>query len=123
MKIPDDKIDFDEWMVLARSDPDEFERRRRILIEKTISRASARSQPRLRCLQWRIDMERQRARTPLAACLRLSSMMWDSVVGESGLLHALDAFRRGSLSELAARAPAATIMVFPRHPPPRDSCS
>jgi len=32
----------------------------------------------MRGLQNRIDMERLRARTAMKACLRISSMMWDS---------------------------------------------
>jgi hypothetical protein len=72
-------IDFDTWAELARTDKDEFERRRRAVIEGVIIAADPDSQPRLRALQWRIDMERQRARTPLAACIRISAMMWESI--------------------------------------------
>jgi Protein of unknown function (DUF3135) len=107
-----EKFDFDAWMTLARADPEEFERRRRAAIERAISRASLRSQPRLRGLQWRIDMERERARTPMAACIRLSSMMWDSVAGEGGLLRALEAFREGTLEELQGPRRGADILPF-----------
>ena len=34
--------------------------------------------PRLEGLQFRIDAERQLARTPLKACLKVSSLMWES---------------------------------------------
>lgn len=72
-------FDFDTWAHLAEHDKDEFERRRQAAIEELIASAPASSQPRLRGLQFRIDMERRRAVTPLGACVRISEMMWDSV--------------------------------------------
>ncbi|MGB5254986.1 MAG: hypothetical protein WBN68_19940, partial [Sedimenticolaceae bacterium] len=40
------------------------------------------------------DQERSLARTPLAACLRISSMMWRQVLGPGGLNDRLDDLRR-----------------------------
>jgi hypothetical protein len=82
-------FDFDEWATLARVDPYAFEERRLALIENFLGQFPATEQRRLRGLQFRIDMERQRARTPMAACLRISSMMWDSLLGSHGLKSAL----------------------------------
>jgi len=84
-------FDFDEWAALARTDPHAFEARRLALIEDYLGQFPSPEQQRLRGLQFRIDMERRRARTPMAACLRLSSMMWDSLLGSHGLKTALDA--------------------------------
>lgn len=84
-------IDFDEWATLARTDPGAFEARRLALIEAFLSQFPNADQRRLRGLQFRIDMERRRARTPMAACLKISSMMWDSLLGTHGLKNALDA--------------------------------
>ena len=70
-------FNFDEWSALAQSAPEEFESRRSSAIESVISGCT--NVRRLRGLQCRIDWERERARTPLKACLRLSSMMWDSL--------------------------------------------
>jgi hypothetical protein len=78
--------DFDKWVSLASSDPDGFERMRRALIEQFIQRAPEARRHRLRCLQWRIDQERARSKTPLAACIRLSRMMWERVTAEGGLV-------------------------------------
>ncbi len=75
-------FDFGCWMRLARSDPQAFERRRREVLEAVIRQAGPARRRRLEGLQCRIDLERRRARTPMAACLRLSSMMWDSVNDE-----------------------------------------
>jgi len=79
-----DNFDFDDWAMLARTAPDEFEQRRRDVIESQIS--SSDNVRRLRGLQWRIDMERKRAHTPMKSCLRLSTLMWDAFVDLNNLL-------------------------------------
>jgi len=79
------EIDFDTWSEMARSDPGTFELMRQVAIEAAIEGASESNRQRLRCLQWRIDQERRLARTPMAACLRISRMMWRTVLGPGGL--------------------------------------
>lgn len=78
----EDGFDFDSWVALAKLDQESFEASRKERIQETLERAILRggNRRRLQGLQCRIDMERRRARTPLKACIRLSSMMWDSVV-------------------------------------------
>ena len=83
------EVDFDHWSAIASSDPERFEQMRQAVIDEVISRAPQRQQQRLRCLQWRIDQERRLAHTPLAACIRISTMMWDQVTGQGGLIQAL----------------------------------
>jgi uncharacterized protein DUF3135 len=79
------KFDFDEWAKLARDDPDEFERRRRATIDAFIASAPAQRR-RLEGTQWRLDRERELAHTPLKACLRISALMWESLLEmKSGL--------------------------------------
>jgi hypothetical protein len=95
-------FDFDEWAALAKADPCAFEARRLALIEDFLRQFPLPDQRRLRGLQFRIDLERQRARTPMAACLKLSGMMWDSLLGSQGLKRALN----GKLTADTARAPA-----------------
>jgi len=73
-----DNFDFDTWAMLARTAPDDFEQRRRAVIESQIS--SSDNVRRLRGLQWRIDIEIRRAHTPLKSCLRLSTLMWDAFI-------------------------------------------
>ena len=80
------QFNFDEWANLATRDPGEFEQRRQNCIEQFIGRYPASRQKRLRGLQFRIDMERKRARTPMGACVKLSSMMWDTVMGDEGFV-------------------------------------
>lgn len=80
---------FDIWAQLAKQDPDEFELQRRAYIQQYIEDLPQERRERMQRLQWRIDMERQRASNPMSACLRLYQMMWDSFAGELGLINTL----------------------------------
>ena len=82
-------FDFDDWLALARDDPDGFEQRRKRRIDELIARANPAQRRRLRGLQFRIDMERRRARTPMAACVRIQTWMWDSLIGPDGFYERL----------------------------------
>lgn len=64
--------------ILAQNDPVGFEAERKKILEEYICNAPEAHRQRLRCLQWRIDRVRDRAKTPLAACIAISEMMWDS---------------------------------------------
>ena len=70
-------FDFDEWMTLAKTNPAQFEHRRQAMIDKLIRSRKPEMQQRLRGLQFRIDMERRRSPTPLAACVRLNELLMD----------------------------------------------
>lgn len=87
-------FDFDEWVELASTDQDSFEQRRNAMIEDLITQAKEPIRRRLRGLQFRIDLERHRARTPMQACLKISSMMWDSLLDDNGLKAALESLSR-----------------------------
>jgi len=71
-----DGFDFAAWSRLARADPAGFEAARREAVEAAI--AVGDDPGHLRRVQWRLDAERRRARTPLKACLRMSSLMWET---------------------------------------------
>lgn len=79
------RFDFDYWADLAGRDPEQFERDRRAALARAMRRVPPHRRQRLRGLQWRIDQVRRNARTPMAACIRISNMMWDAVHGEHGL--------------------------------------
>jgi hypothetical protein len=108
------RFDLVEWQRLAREDPAQFERRRRETIEAAIAQAPEALRPRLRGLQFRIDLERTRAKTPLGAAIRLHSMMWDEF---QALRDALNRLAQIDLSAPAPaqRAPARVIPFRPRH--------
>lgn len=86
----DDDFPFDEWANLARHDPHGFEQARRKVLQSLIESAPPTQRRRLEGLQWQIDRERERTDNPLAACLKISSMMWDKVLGEDGLVDNLE---------------------------------
>jgi hypothetical protein len=80
------RFNFNEWSKLAVDDPEAFENERIRAIEQMLQSLPETKQQRLRGLQWRIDQERRRSKSPMAACIQLSRMMWDTVVGDDGLL-------------------------------------
>ena len=86
LSIDVDEWDFDAWAELARNDPEAFERMRNSAVNSVIDDAPDRFQRRLRGLQWRVDQERQLAQSPLGACIRISTIMWQNVMDEGGLL-------------------------------------
>jgi hypothetical protein len=81
--------DFDYWIALSEKNPEAFEASREACIEALILSAPAQQQKRLRGLQWQIDVVRQRAKNPMAACAEISTVMWDQVLGKGGLLESL----------------------------------
>lgn len=74
MSLPE----FEELVKLAKNNPEELERLRQKACDELIEQAPVEYQRKLRGLQFKIDMERRRARTPMAACLKISEMMHDS---------------------------------------------
>lgn len=113
------RIDFDEWANLASNDPEGFEQRRQNHIEQFFERIPISKQRRLRGLQFRIDMERKKARTPLGACIKLSSMMWDAVTGDNGLVSTVKLLIEPKLSAVPISKPmqqaTAQIIYFDKN--------
>ncbi len=71
---------FDVLVDMARNDPKGLETLRRSLTDAVIAAASNdTTRRRLQGLQFRVDMERRRATTPLAATIRISEMMCQSL--------------------------------------------
>lgn len=123
-KIHGTELNFDEWRVLAKTDPEAFERRRREVLETCIVESPDYIQPHLRRLQWRIDMERRyHWRNPLVAVQRLYGMMCDSVYAEDGLLPVLRRYTQGLEADAPdARVPSqppATVLRFKTDAKPR----
>lgn len=103
-------FDFDEMARLAQHDPDSFERRRQEMLAEVIEQATPAIQQRLHGLQWQIDQVRNSAGNPMASCIRISKMMWDSVLEEDGLLENLERLQHGDLSGRKQDRHAATII-------------
>lgn len=106
---------FEDWAELAQTDPSAFEAMRLAAIDRYIEGLPPGQQKRMRQLQWRIDQERNLARTPMHACIRISRMMWDNILGRGGLQERFaelgDALRGDSSR---AAAPQADVLCFRR---------
>src|SRR3990172_2268120 len=107
-------IDFDEWCTLASTDPHSFEKQRQHLVDAVIDSVPEDKQLRLRRLQWRIDKVRETSGSPLAACIRISDMMWDAVMGKGGLREALHILSQAEPEAVPFlhNKPKATVLPF-----------
>lgn len=111
MGLIDNSFDFDEWAELASGNQQAFERRRNELIENLISQSTdAKLRRRLQGIQFKIDLHRQLAKTPIQSCLKISSMMWSSLLDEGGLKDALDSLLNSEAEE--PQKLNATILPF-----------
>ena len=110
-KTHNSRVDFDQFTQLAKSDPEAFEAKRAEVIEQVIQRMPAHKQHRMRCLQWKIDQVRNQAGNPMAACIKLSEMMWDSLVGPGGLREVLERVGDGDFEP----PPKASVLEFQPH--------
>ncbi len=79
MNHPHNSMDFDRLASLARTKPAVLERYLRFKVNQLIAAARPEARVSLRQLQFRIDSVRRRAKNPLAACIKISSMMHDEV--------------------------------------------
>lgn len=109
------EFNFDEWARLAQEDPARFERQRRELLDVVIAAAPAEHHQRLKGLQFRLDLERQRAKTPMGAVVRMNSLMWDSFLELRGALQRLaDPTGPQAVAATAPRPPARILAFRPR---------
>lgn len=100
----DDTFNVEEWMELYKKDPEAFEAKRAKAIEETIAETTGPNRHRLRGLQFQIDVIREKAKSPMGACLKITQLMWKKV-GE--LQQAMD----GTLP-LPSEQPEAVILPF-----------
>ncbi len=103
---------FEVLVDMARNDPHGLETLRRSLTEAVIAAASSDStRRRLKGLQFRVDIERQRAATPLAATIRISEMMCRSLAD----LHAsmVAPIEELEISELPLDPDNSNVIPFP----------
>ncbi len=92
---------------LAKENPEALEALRRDWVEQLIDHAPQHIQRRLRGLQFQIDCQRRLHTNPLASCVEISRMMYDSVHRLNRALHG----EADSESEPLARN--ATVLAFP----------
>ncbi len=102
--------DFDILLDMARNDPEGLETLRRSLTDAVIAAAmNDNTRRRLHGLQFRVDMERRRARTPLAATIRISEMMCRSLAELHRSMVTLDNEKQTPMQRLPA-----TVIQFPQ---------
>ena len=112
------EIDFDELARLARENPDGFEATRKRMIQEVIDNASPEIKHRMEGLQWQIDQVRKTSSNPMASCLKISEMMWDSVLGEDGLLESMQQLNEPQ--SLASRTPRESAKIIDINKPKID---
>ena len=100
-------IDFDIWAQAAIDSPDDFESMRQQALEEFFASVPEANRERLRRLQWRVEQERRLAHTPMAACVKISRMMWHSLLGKGGLRDRLNGLE-GRLLDPAGTSSTAT---------------
>lgn len=100
---------FDVLVDMARNDPQRLENLRLRLTRSVIEGAATeQKRKRLEGLQFRVDLERKRARSPLAAAIRISEMM----------CHSLADLHRSMVTPLVTEEdaqphPSAKVLAFP----------
>lgn len=103
---------FEVLVDMARNDPEGLETLRRSLTNAVIAGASSdTTKRRLEGLQFRVDLERRRAGTPLAAAIRISEMMCHSLASLHASMVAPDEER--ALAEATTGA-TGTVIPFRR---------
>ncbi len=104
--------DFDKLLELAEKQPGELERVRIELCERVIAEAPEAYRRKLRGLQFRIDMERRKAKSPMAACIAISGMMHDSFDRLRHALNQASGHTSMSASTLSQETEAAKVLPF-----------
>lgn len=105
-------FDFDLWSKMAQEEPEKFELMRQQLIDDLIAQAPEHLKPRMIGLQWQVDQVRKQASNPMDTCLQISQKMWNNVLGENGLLSALQEPKK--LIRTLEKVPAGKILSFER---------
>ena len=73
-------FDFDYWSRLYQDSPEEFENKRKELIQNLIQNCY--NQRKLKGMQFRLDMERKLKKHPMGSCLSFSNLMFESFFSE-----------------------------------------
>jgi len=111
-----DALDFEQWSGLAKQDPDTFEAMRLAVIEDAIASAPKDRQQRMRCLQWRIDQERRLSYSPIGACIRISQMMWENLMGDDGMVEQIDYLSKPAKNGIPDQKPRHHATIIPFRP-------
>ena len=104
-------LDFDEWMELAKVDPDAFELLREKYVRGIINQAGGRRhKKRLEGLQFQVDMIRRKAKNPLGSCIRISNLMHEHLYGK--LMPYLNGFVENKMGDTTQNKPIGEVVPF-----------
>ena len=106
--------EFDQLREMAQKDPEGLERLRVQLCDQLIQSAPEAYRRKLRGRQFRVDMERRRAKTPMAACIAISGMMHDSFDRLRQVLNEAVSNAASTTGSQADAATAAKVLPFRR---------
>jgi len=98
---------FEKLQDMAQQDPEALENLRLEHVKEIINSAPEKYRQRLSGLQFQIDGQRRLAKSPMAACLRISKMMHDSLHELKGLIEEDENAQPIVLEE------PATVLSFP----------
>ncbi|MBL4680734.1 MAG: DUF3135 domain-containing protein [Pseudomonadales bacterium] len=107
--------DFDTLLELHKNDIKALDQIKKETTEAFISKVSEKSQRRLRGLQFQIDMELRRSKSPMDGCIKLSNMMHESLAELRSHLNAAfdtDLADSGELNFDTAEQKSARILPF-----------
>ncbi|MGB0494984.1 MAG: DUF3135 domain-containing protein [Kangiellaceae bacterium] len=107
------EFDFDEWMQLYKNDPEAFEEKRIEWLTTCVVDAPQKYQKRLNGLMFHINAIRRLEKNPMQTCLKVSSMMMDSLNDMRVFLRELQATIQGEKSTLKTEE-CATVLQFSR---------
>lgn len=116
---------FEALAALAKEDPIEFETLRDQLCKQLLEQAPEHISQHLKGLQFKINIERQRPKTPLKSCLELSKLMNNSLIELEKVLsnpqeflreHNLDPQIESKGSVREENTSAKIIQLFPKPP-------
>ena len=94
---------FDELKVMAEERPEDLEQLRAKMTEELLEGVPEERRRRLKGLDFRISMERQRAKNPMQACIRISQMMMDSAMEmRDSILHGAPTQRKQCMADVVA---------------------
>ena len=99
--------DFDTLVDMAENDPERLEALRSAMVEHVIGGADVRRRRRLEGVQAQVDLIREGSPNALAACVRISRMMRDSL---EEMRHVLS----GTTASVEGAASKGEVVPFPR---------
>ena len=108
------EVTLDNLFAWAESDPDLLDEWFDQQVNDLIAGAPEKHRRKLRGLQFKIDMERKKAKTPMAACITISRLMYDSfyelhsTLQHGGPISHQKPARNASVVDLRSRQPKNT---------------